>query len=62
MGRHRAPSRPPCVLVVNDDRDACEMLVRMIGPGGFRAIGATSDVEAIWRCSSATSPAASCST
>lgn len=34
------------VLVVNDDPDACEMLVRMIGTFGYRAIGATSSEQA----------------
>jgi DNA-binding response OmpR family regulator len=37
------------VLIVNDDPDACEMLVRMIGARGFRAIGATSADEATGR-------------
>jgi DNA-binding response OmpR family regulator len=39
----RAPS---VVLVVNDDPDACEMLVRMIDAKGFRAVGATSPDDA----------------
>jgi DNA-binding response OmpR family regulator len=30
------------VLIVSDEPDACEMLVRMIGARGFRAVGATS--------------------
>ena len=34
------------VMVVNDDPDACEMLVRMVGSRGYRAIGATSLEEA----------------
>jgi len=33
---------PAVVLIVNDDDDACEMLVRMIGARGFRTVGATS--------------------
>ncbi len=37
---------PAVVLVVNDDPDACEMLVRMIEARGFRAIGATSPDDA----------------
>jgi DNA-binding response OmpR family regulator len=37
------------VLIVNDDPDACEMLVRMIGARGFRAIGATSPDDATGR-------------
>jgi DNA-binding response OmpR family regulator len=36
----------PVVLIVNDDPDACEMLVRMVGSRGYRAIGATSLEEA----------------
>ena len=36
---------PPVVLVVNDDEDACEMLVRMVGSKGFRAIGSKSADE-----------------
>ena len=40
---------PPVVLVVNDDEDACEMLVRMVGARGFRAMGATSADEATGR-------------
>ena len=37
------------VLIVNDDPDACEMLVRMIGARGFRAIGATGPDDAMSR-------------
>jgi DNA-binding response OmpR family regulator len=37
---------PPVVLVVNDDEDACEMLVRMIGAKGYRTIGATTAEDA----------------
>ena len=40
---------PPVVLVVNDDEDACEMLVRMVGARGFRTMGATSADEATGR-------------
>jgi DNA-binding response OmpR family regulator len=37
---------PAVVLVVNDDPDACEMLVRMIDAKGFRAVGANSPDDA----------------
>jgi DNA-binding response OmpR family regulator len=37
---------PAVVLVVNDDPDACELLVRMVGTAGHRGIGATTDTEA----------------
>ena len=37
------------VLMVNDDPAACEMLVRMVGSRGYRAIGATSPDEATGR-------------
>ena len=37
------------VLIVNDDPAACEMLVRMVGTKGYRAIGATSPDEATGR-------------
>jgi two-component system, OmpR family, response regulator len=46
-GRERRA--PAVVLVVNDDPDACEMLVRMVATGGYRAIGATSSDEAAMR-------------
>jgi DNA-binding response OmpR family regulator len=36
----------PLVLVVHDDPDACEMLVRVVASRGYRAIGATSLEEA----------------
>ena len=39
----------PLVLIVNDQPAACEMLVRMVGAKGFRAIGATSVDEATGR-------------
>jgi DNA-binding response OmpR family regulator len=35
------------VLVVNDDGDACELLVRILGSAGFRATGAHSQNEAM---------------
>lgn len=45
--RHGADRRGPAVvLVVNDDKDACEMLVRMVGSKGYNAIGANSSSEA----------------
>lgn len=34
------------VLIVNDDPDACTMLVRMIGYRGYRALGATTSHQA----------------
>jgi DNA-binding response OmpR family regulator len=37
---------PPSVLIVNDDHDACELLVRLVGHAGFRTVGAHSDLEA----------------
>jgi DNA-binding response OmpR family regulator len=37
------------VLIVNDDPDACEMLVRMIGARGFHAVGATTSDDATGR-------------
>src|SRR5690606_12483665 len=37
----------PGVLVVNDERDACEMLVRFLGLAGFDTFGASSDLEAM---------------
>lgn len=43
---------PAVVLIVNDDPDACEMLVRMVGSKGYRAIGATSGDEANARVAS----------
>jgi DNA-binding response OmpR family regulator len=39
------------VLIVNDEPDACEMLVRMVGARGFRALGATSPEDATGRLS-----------
>jgi DNA-binding response OmpR family regulator len=38
---------PPTVLIVNDERDACEMLVRFLGHAGFSTVGAHSDLEAM---------------
>ena len=35
------------VLIVNDDHDACELLVRFLSHAGFRTSGAHSDLEAI---------------
>jgi DNA-binding response OmpR family regulator len=40
---------PAMVLIVNSDPDACEMLVRMVGSKGHRAIGATTGDEATRR-------------
>jgi DNA-binding response OmpR family regulator len=37
------------VLVVNDDPDACEMVVRMVSSKGYRALGATSADDVIAR-------------
>jgi two-component system response regulator AdeR len=39
--------RPASVLVVNDDHDACELLVRFLAYAGYRTTGASSDLEAI---------------
>ena len=36
----------PLVLVVNDDHQACELLVRMVATAGYRTVGATTDSEA----------------
>lgn len=38
---------PASVLIVNDEHDACELLVRFLGHAGFRTRGAHSDVEAM---------------
>jgi DNA-binding response OmpR family regulator len=38
---------PAVVLIVNDDPDACEMVVRFVGAKGYRAIGAGSLEEAV---------------
>jgi len=40
------------VLIVNDDPGACEMLVRMVGSKGYRAIGSTSGDDAAGRIAS----------
>jgi DNA-binding response OmpR family regulator len=37
------------VLIVNDDPDACEMLVRMVASKGYRSVGATNGDEATSR-------------
>ena len=37
----------PGILLVNDDPDVCEMLVRFLGLAGFDAFGARSDLEAM---------------
>lgn len=39
--------QPASVLVVNDERDACELLVRFLALAGFRTSGARSDSEAM---------------
>jgi DNA-binding response OmpR family regulator len=41
--------RPPSVLVVNDEPDACEMLVRFLGQAGFLTDGAQTDREAMYK-------------
>ena len=41
--------RPPSVLVVNDEPDACEMLVRFLGQAGFLTDGAHSDRDAMYK-------------
>lgn len=38
--------RPPAVLVVNDDEDACELLVRLLDHAGYLTAGAHSLEEA----------------
>lgn len=38
--------RPASVLVVNDDHDACELLVRFLAHAGYRTTGANGDLEA----------------
>ncbi len=40
---------PALVLIVNDDPDACKMLVRMVASQGYEAIGATRGDEAFSR-------------
>ncbi len=37
---------PALVLIVNDEPDACQMLVRMVASKGYETIGATSDDQA----------------
>ena len=39
----------PTVLIVSDDPDACEMVVRMVGRRGYRTLGATSVDDATGR-------------
>jgi DNA-binding response OmpR family regulator len=39
--------QPAAVLVVNDEHDACELLVRFLTHAGFRATGAHNDYGAI---------------
>ena len=53
LGRRRDDSwdgsdrrAPAIILIVKDNPDACEMLVRMLMNRGFRTIGATSTAEA----------------
>jgi two-component system, OmpR family, response regulator len=41
--------RPPSVLIVNDEPDACELLVRFLGQAGFSTDGAGSDIAAMSR-------------
>ena len=41
--------RPPSVLVVNDEPDACALLVRFLGHAGFLTDGAHSDREALYK-------------
>lgn len=40
--------RAPTVLIVNDEPDACELLVRFLAQAGFQTDGATSDTAAIF--------------
>jgi DNA-binding response OmpR family regulator len=39
--------QPASVLIVNDERDACELLVRFLALAGFRTTGACSDLDAM---------------
>jgi DNA-binding response OmpR family regulator len=41
--------RPAPVLVVNDDEDACELLVRFLGQAGFDTQGASTDEDAMFQ-------------
>lgn len=40
---------PPTILVVNDEADACELLVRFLGQAGFNSQSAGSDHEAMFQ-------------
>lgn len=44
-GRERR--RASTVLVVNDERDACELVSRFLGHAGFETVSAHSDLEAL---------------
>ena len=39
--------QPASVLIVNDERDACDLLVRFLSLAGFRTAGACSELEAM---------------
>jgi DNA-binding response OmpR family regulator len=39
--------KPASVLIVNDERDACELLVRFLALAGFRTAGVCSEQEAL---------------
>lgn len=39
--------QPASVLIVNDERDACELLVRFLALAGFRTSGVCSEMEAL---------------
>ena len=41
--------RAPTVLIVNDEPNACELLVRFLAQAGFETGGATSDTAAIFQ-------------
>lgn len=43
---------PAVVMIVNDDPDACEMLVRMVGARGYRVVGACTVEDATGRLTS----------
>jgi DNA-binding response OmpR family regulator len=54
LRRHRSDAwdgterrQAPSVLIVNDERDACELLVRFLALAGFRTSGACSEREAM---------------
>jgi two-component system OmpR family response regulator len=46
-GRDRR--RPASVLIVNDEPDACELLVRLLGQAGFNMQGAGTDADAMFQ-------------